>query len=284
MHEAFPQHPFSPPSGDRVGVEIEFAGLGVREAALALERRMGGRLVEQDPQAFDLLDSALGALRVELDIRHVHPHPAAGNPLQRLPAPVLTGLGYALAPIVPRELVIGPIARGDIGRVNRAIDALRDAGARGDGATLLGSLGLHFNIEHPDAEARDIIAVFKAFLTLEPELRRVYGAGGPARFYAPPPYPPAYVERVLSSSYWPDLESFARDYVAANPTRKRSLDLLPLFAHHFPELRPAGKVRPRPAFHYRLPNAHVGRPGWTVDADWQRWLEVERLAARIRGG
>jgi hypothetical protein len=88
---------------------------------------------------------------------------------------------------------------------------------------------------------------------------------------------------VLSPSYWPTLAQFARDYVQANPTRKRSLDMLPLLLHHEPGLAPrfSGKVKPRPALHYRLPDARVGRPGWTIDADWDRWLAVERLAAAL---
>ncbi len=37
-------------------------------------------------------------------------------------------------------------------------------------------------------------------------------------------------------------------------------------------------VRPRPTFHYRLPNSYVGEPGWSLIPDWNRWVQVERLA------
>ena len=38
-------------------------------------------------------------------------------------------------------------------------------------------------------------------------------------------------------------------------------------------------VKPRPAFHYRLPNCMVDEPHWTVAREWNSWVAVERLAA-----
>ena len=34
-----------------------------------------------------------------------------------------------------------------------------------------------------------------------------------------------------------------------------------------------------PTFHYRLPDARVSDPGWSIAPDWNRWVCVERLAA-----
>jgi hypothetical protein len=267
-----------------VGVEIEFVGIGVRRAAEALARGLGGSLREEDPQAFHLFGSKIGDARVELDVRHVHPHRGAANPLHGLPASVPIWLGRLLSPLVPRELIVGPLARSELGLVDDAVRALHDAGARGDGANLLGSLGLHFNVEEQGEDPRRIVALFKAFLVLEPWLRRETGSSALARAHAPPPYPEDYVRRVLAPDYWPDLEAFTHDYLGANPTRKRSLDLLPLLLHHSPDRllpRFAGKVKRRPAFHYRLPHAHVGRPGWSIAPEWERWNAVERLGGEI---
>nr|WP_246547235.1 amidoligase family protein [Ancylobacter defluvii] len=272
------------PSSSRVGVEIEFTSLSVRDAAQALQRGFGGRVAQEDPQAFHVLGSRLGDMRIELDIRHVHPHRGAGNPLSGLPAALVMGLGDLLAPFVPRELIVGPFDRSELERVNELVAVLHEAGARGDGATLFDGLGLHFNVAQPSGDPRQIVATFKAFLTLEPQLRREVGAGLLARAHAPPAFPPDYVRRVLAAGYWPDLATFTRDYLAANPTRKRSLDMLPLLLHFsadaaFPRF--AGKVKSRPAFHYRLPLACVGRTGWTIAEDWERWRTVERLAEEI---
>ena len=39
-------------------------------------------------------------------------------------------------------------------------------------------------------------------------------------------------------------------------------------------------MSPRPAYHYRLPNCRIDEPGWSIAAEWGRWVLVERLAAR----
>ena len=79
------------------------------------------------------------------------------------------------------------------------------------------------------------------------------------------------------------MAAFIDDYLAANPTRNRDLDLLPLL-HYFDETRvravlPNEKINGRPTFHYRLPDARVSDPGWSIAPDWNRWVCVERLAA-----
>jgi hypothetical protein len=42
---------------------------------------------------------------------------------------------------------------------------------------------------------------------------------------------------------------------------------------------PGQKIKSRPTFHYRLPNSRVDEPQWGgVVEDWNRWVQVERLA------
>lgn len=31
-------------------------------------------------------------------------------------------------------------------------------------------------------------------------------------------------------------------------------------------------------FHYKLPQAHLSDPTWSIIPDWERWLSAERLA------
>ncbi|HEX8527051.1 amidoligase family protein, partial [Allosphingosinicella sp.] len=38
------------------------------------------------------------------------------------------------------------------------------------------------------------------------------------------------------------------------------------------------KIGKRPTFHYRMPDARVSDPGWSIAPDWNRWVAVERLA------
>ena len=94
-----------------------------------------------------------------------------------------------------------------------------------------------------------------------------------------------YRRRVLDDRYWPDLAGFVADYLAANPNRKRPLDLLPVLAVLAPEQvrgsLPHEKIGARPVLHYRLPQAHVGEPGWSIMPDWGRWLCVESCASDL---
>jgi Putative amidoligase enzyme len=87
---------------------------------------------------------------------------------------------------------------------------------------------------------------------------------------------------VVAPGYRPDLAGLASDYLAANPTRDRGLDLLPVLLHLDPaRVRarlPREKVGARPALHYRLPRARVGEPGWGIAPAWAGWAAVERLA------
>ena len=123
----------------------------------------------------------------------------------------------------------------------------------------------------------------RAFLRLGDGLRHRTARGNRRLALATPPdYPQAYMEMVLAENYRPSLREFTADYLAANPTRKRALDLLPLLSYlNEDQVRsalPREKIGRRPVFHYRLPQAHVGERGWGVLTDWQGWLTVERLA------
>ena len=265
-----------------VGIEVEFAGLSERAAAGVIAREFGGLVREEDPHAFHVQGSALGNVSIELDVRHVHPQRLAGHPMPWLQPPVSTWLGAVLSPVVPRELVTAPLAITQLGQVDLAVDALRKAGAKGDRAMLSGSFGLHFNVPPPVVDADHLVPLFRAYLVLEPWLRRHCTPQILPSHFAPPAYPKPYVARVLAPDYQPDLPTFCDDYVSANPTRQRSLDLLPLLLQLYPDLvgaRIVDKVKPRAVLHYRLPTARVGVAGWSISDDWNRWVAVERLAA-----
>lgn len=269
----------------RVGVEIEFIGPSARIAAAALAAGLGGRVVEEDPHAFTLEGSTLGEIRVELDLRAAHPQRRVPDAAPGLPVRAAgRTLAALLSPVVPREAITGPLALDRLPEVDRMAALLHGAGGRGRGAVLLGSLGLHFNVEPPDLEAGTLAGLLKAYLRSEPALRRATAAGG---FLAarglPPPFPAAYAAKVLDPAYRPDLDALARDYLTANPTRHRGLDLLPLLAHRDEAgvraaLPPDEKVSPRPVLHYRMPQAHVGLPGWSLAPAWNLWVGVEEMA------
>jgi hypothetical protein len=268
----------------RVGIEIEFTGLGPGGAARALAERLEGRLVRRDPHAYVASGTPLGDLLVELDVRYAHPQEHTGTLPVRLGRRAGAWLGWLLRPLVPCELVTEPLSPERLPELDEVVAILRAAGASGRGATRLGSLGLHFNLDPPALDARTITAFLKAYLLLEPVLRQETAAAGRTTRALPPPFPASYARRVLAPTYWPqDLAELGRDYLADNPTRDRGLDLLPILLHadpaHVRRLLPYAKISSRPVLHYRLPQAHVGEPGWSVGPAWARWVAVERLAA-----
>jgi hypothetical protein len=266
----------------RVGVEVEFQGLSAQAAAHALAVALGGTCWEEDPHAFHVLDTAIGRLAVELDLRYAHPRRSANAPRLRLGATAAAWLGTLLGGLVPRELITAPLPIDTLGGVDRAVGVLRAAGACGSGATRFGSLGLHFNIDPPSLDARTVTAVLKAFLLLNPWLRQETTRQRSATVFPPAPYPRSYVRHVVAPEYWRDQPTLMEDYLSANPTRDRDLDLLPLFLHLDPaRVRarlPHEKIGSRPVFHYRLPRAYVSNPNWSIASAWNTWVAVEVLA------
>ena len=96
-------------------------------------------------------------------------------------------------------------------------------------------------------------------------------------------YPTKYLKCVVAAQA-PSLDRLMDDYLHHNPTRNRALDLLPLLAH-IDEARVRRQVddpriKPRPTFHYRLPNCLIGTQGWSLASAWNLWCLVEELACR----
>jgi hypothetical protein len=227
--------------------------------------------------------SELGDLSVTLDLRYAHPDPNDQSLLGRLEAKLSEWFGAAASLLVPCELVTPPVPIDELPELERAIDALRRAGAAGTQDGPLYAFGLHLNPEAPRLDAGTIAAVLKAFVLLNAWLRREV-VPDPTRDLLgfADPFPDDYVRRLVAPDYWPDLGRLMDDYLDVNPTRNRDLDLLPLF-RYLDEGRvmarlPQAKIGVRPAFHYRLPDARVSDPGWRLAPDWNRWVAVERVA------
>ncbi|MCG7393621.1 amidoligase family protein [Microvirga sp. ACRRW] len=265
-----------------VGVEIEFVGPSAEKTVQALHEALGGRIVEVDPHSFALKDSAIGELTVELDSRILHPGKSSGSRSGVLPK-IAALFGFAASYLVPCELVTGPMPIDRLRDLDRILDILRRLGAKGTQDAPLYAFGLHFNPEIPRQDAQTLAAFMKSFVLLNPWLRREVSPDRTRDLLGfADPFPTDYVRRIVSPDYWPDIPRFIDDYLSANPTRNRDLDLLPLL-HHFDRERvraslPNEKINGRPTFHYRLPDARASDPGWSIAPEWNRWVAVERLA------
>lgn len=277
----------------RVGVELEFANLDAPTTAALVRELYGGTVEVEDPHRCAVRGTRLGDFAVELDMRAAHPDKKEvdGNGESVLPGrldqlrdslrPLLGSIGSL---VMPFEIAAPPVPIGQLAELEPLIAGLRARGAEGTDASPLFAFGLHFNPEVASFDADYLLDHLKSFLVLAPWLRneiRVDPTRRLSGFIAA--FPVEYAAKVVDPAYRPDRRTLIADYLEANPSRNRELDLFPLFAHIDRETLFAKvkdpHVRPRPTFHYRLPNARLGDPGWSLAEDWNRWVMVEELAA-----
>lgn len=274
----------------RIGVEIEFFGPSVDRAARLVARLFGGTVEMLDPHRARIAGGRFGDFLVELDSIYAHPEKwraAIEAPdgwqgtVERLCAALGRTVGDVAGLWLPVEIVAPPVPLAALGELEQIIPALRALGAEGTDQGLIFAFGTQLNIEMPALTAEAVLAYLKAYLLLSPWLREAVGPDQMRQFLPfIDPFPEAYAVKVIDPGYRPDLPELVRDYLAANPTRNRELDLLPLFAaagQPLPELEGKG-VKARPALHYRLPDTRLSDPGWGLIAEWNRWVAVERLA------
>jgi hypothetical protein len=278
----------------RAGFEFEFAGVGLKASAIIVQHVFGGRTAVESTYMRQVRDTRFGDFSVEIDSsllkerRYERTLHDLGLDAERLDRASLEhSLVRVFSRLVPFEIGTPPIPLTELAPLEELRRLLRQNGARGTRASLLYAFGLHINPEIPAEDLGVLLNYLRAFLLLYPELKR-RAEVDLARRISPyiNPFPPAYAGLVLSEHYPSrDAGRLIDDYLEYNPTRNRPLDLLPLLACLDKDrvlARLAEKdlrlVKPRPAFHYRLPNCQVDEPGWTVAGEWNRWVEVERLA------
>lgn len=269
----------------RVGVEIEYANVDEPAAAALVQHSFGGQVRWQSGHRLRVDDTARGTFVVELDTQYAHP-PENGDGTAEEPWAETARhiLGDAISGIVPFEIVCPPIPWNELGELNPLFDGLRRLGAQGTQESAIFGFGLHLNIEIAEDSVEDILRQFQAYLLMSDWLRQEIVIDMTRRILPHASrFPEEYMMLVMAADYRPDLEEFIETYSAFNPSRNRELDLYPLFAFLKPnlvaELIDDPRIKPRPAFHYRLPNASLSQPGWYAVTEWNRWVEVERLAA-----
>jgi hypothetical protein len=286
----------------RVGVEIEFIGLESHPTANLVSRLYGGEVVKLDAHHYSVADTRFGDFDVELDTQYAHRKLSTrghaendGEP----PAPddedwgdwledqLRNAIGDVAKLWLPTEVSTPPIAWNELGALEELLDGLREAGCEGSDDALIYAFGLQLNPEAPSLSATSLRRHLQAYLVLSPWLRAQIGVDLTRRivpFVAA--FPRSYALKVLAADYAPDLRGLVRDYLEDNPTRNRELDMLPLFAHIDRQSVVAvvedERIKPRPTFHYRLPGTRLSDPEWGVGVEWNRWVEVERLAADER--
>lgn len=279
----------------RVGIELEFAAISARDGAKLVQSLFGGTIREEDPHRFHVTDTAHGEFICELDSQYVHSaadearfdtvSEGAKELLTKFRAEFRRLLGDISSYVVPCEIACPPIPLEDLPVVENLVSALRNAGAESTRSSPLYAFGAQLNPEIASIDAAYLTAMLKAYLLMSDWLRAVIDMFPTRRIAAfADPFPKPYVMQVVDPDYAPDLATLIDDYLVANPTRNRELDMLPLFAHLDPErvrdTIDSPLIKPRPTFHYRLPDSRLSEPEWGILLEWNRWCLVEKLAER----
>ncbi len=270
----------------RVGVELEFGGLDLERATAAVVAALGGRAEHDGDYRRIVRGGSLGEFAVELDFELLHKMSARrrGGETPGVLAELSEELLAAAAgPVVPVEVVSPPMDEARLPELAPLTRALREAGATGTRDSLFYAFGLHLNPELAQLDAAVILAHLRAYLCVYDWLLEREQVDWSRRMVPYiKPFPKDYARLLLRPDYAPDLPALIGAYLRFNPERNRSLDMLPMFAHlDEAQVRNAvddARIKPRPTFHYRLPNCDIDRPGWSVMPSWRRWLRVEALA------
>jgi hypothetical protein len=277
----------------RVGVELEMAGIRPEDIEAVVIECFGGILERRSAFVSDIRDTEFGDFRVELDSK-VLTNRGYLTYLADLGIDIGEGetrdnielvLSRIAGLVVPLELVAPPIPWTSLGRMDTVRSKLREAGAHGTQFSALYAFGMQLNVEAASLSPRYLLAMLRAFLSRYEWLqeREQVDLSRKLSSYVQP-YPEDYVAHIMQADYAPDIERLIDDFLEFTPTRNRPLDMLPLFAH-IDEARvmaaPVERelIKPRPAFHYRLPNCLIDEPNWSLSLAWNDWVEVERLAA-----
>ncbi len=274
----------------RVGVEIEFSGLTPKQVALNVQHLFGGEVSAHTRYESTVKGTRCGEFKIELDASSLKAladkldlqQPVEGEEasLETFASDLLT---KAAEQIVPWELVCPPLEFTKLDQLYVLVDKMREAGALGTRHSLRYAFGLHFNQELPDTDVATVLNYIRAFMCLYDWIADEDQIDISRRLTSYiNHYGKDYILKVINPNYKPDQAQLIDDYIKFNPTRNRSMDMLPMFAY-LDEDRVRSqlddeRINKRPTLHYRLPNCDIDNAKWNLSSPWQSWLEVERLA------
>ncbi len=274
----------------KVGFELEYTGIELPETAALLQNLFGGTIEEEHKSSYRVADAKFGDFTIMFDAqmfqrlsadvareRALDPENDSLKAMaEKFLAPLATGW-------VPNEIVTPPIPLDQMQEMERLTVTLRDAGAKGTGASPIYAFGMHINAELPGVPPEQLKDYIAAFVLLQERLQ-FEGQMDLTRRLSQfaKLFPDDYIEFILQPDYAPSLTDLITDYLQFNPTRNRALDMLPAFSHLEPELVGSllndGLTQARPTFHYRLPNCSLDKPDWSILDEWALWVSVEALA------
>ncbi len=292
--------PFNPPpntknaAGEerRVGFEFEFTGVDMEEVADIIKDLYGGSIVKKTAYLFEIENTACGTFKLELDAQLLRDKKyekllkSVGIDLDkfRRKNSMEVSLRDMASAIVPFEIITPPVRLSGMKVINKLVNALREHKAEGTGSSVLYAFGLHLNPEIPNESVESLLNHLRAYVMLDPWIRK-NSQINISRRLTPfiNEYEEVYIQHILNPDYRPDLDRFILDYFEYDNSRNRPLDMLPVFMHLNEELTTSlikdTITSSRPTYHYRLPNCSLEDKNWSLAAEWNRWVLVEKLAA-----
>lgn len=274
----------------KIGIEIEFAGLSAEQILECMDKTLTGTINWASPFEVEFVNDELGTFKLELDSAQIKElgveSPIEGDPSDAEPSvhkTYIQTISKMAENLVPWEIVSPPLELRHVSKLYALVDRLRAAGALGTKSAMRYAFGVHLNPEPASLSPKNLVQHLQSFFCLYDWIVDV-GDIDIARRITPyiNHFKKDYILQVLDREYRPDQTSLVEDYLIANPTRNRSLDMLPMFAYLDEGL--VGKyvdddrVKARPTFHYRLPNCEIDDPEWNLNRAVEIWLLVEELA------
>lgn len=274
-----------------VGFEFEFTGVEMNDAAEMISDLYGGKIEQISGYEYKVKDTEFGDFSLELDAslflnkKYEKVLKTVGLDVNKLKnkEKLEEALRDMASTVVPFEIITPPIGFSDLKRLNELVDRLREWKAKGTGDSFFYAFGLHLNPEVPELSADSLLRHLKAYVMLDGWIRKDADVNI-SRKITPyiNEYEMDYIRFILREDYQPGLEELIRDYFTFKNSRNRPLDMLPVFMFMEKEftsgLMKEELTSARPTFHYRLPNCSLGDESWSLAAEWNRWVLVEKLA------
>ncbi len=270
----------------RVGIEVEFTGVNPIVAATCVREQFGGDIESNNIFEIKIVDTQLGDFLIELDTAYLKPlgehlsQFTKDDTIESMASDLIT---RAAEQFVPWEIVSPPLPFSSLEQFHELLTDLRYEGALGTRYALHYAFGVHLNPELPDLETTTILNYLRAYFCLYDWITEQEQIDF-ARKLTPyiKHFDKSYIQKVLDPHYGPDQATFIDDYLADNPTRNRSMDLLPLFSYlddkRVRQVVDDDRIKSRPTLHYRLPNCDIDNHDWSILKPWGEWLIVEKLA------
>lgn len=275
----------------RVGFELEFSGVDLENLGNIVSDSYGGDLLKESPFSYKVVETSFGDFGLEVDSIQLKDRKYKkfledmGFKLEQNEVETVDNTLYDLAKFaVPFELVTPPVPMNRIEELVKIEKALRETHAKGTRASFLYGFGMQFNPECPDLKVETILSYLRSFLVLLDWLKEEIDVDLTRRIFPfINDFPEKYVLKIFENDYEPSMEEFMADYLEDNPTRNRPLDLTCLLAHidkdfTLSRVKEPELIKPRPAFHYRLPDCRIDEDEWSMALEWNRWIKVEELA------